>query len=409
MKIFGYEFSVRKALQTVSGSSGWFPLIREPSPGAWQRGETVDAATALSHSAVYACVTLISSDLGKLPLQITQRKKGYWEPVDHTLDALLRRPNSYQNRAQFIGQWAASKLLHGNAYALKERSAARTVRALHVLDPRGVTPLISDDGAVFYRLARNALAGLPNEITVPARELIHDRGFTPFHPLTGVSPITAAALAAEQGLAIQNAATAFFKNGARSSVVLSAPESITAEDAERLRKQWAEGYSGANAGRPAVLTGGMKVEQLTMTSVDAQLLEQMAWTAQDVCRAFRVPAWKIGAGPSAPYTNSETTNLVYYSDCLQPLIESLELALDEGLSLPVDHRTEFDLDQLLRMDTATRFSAFATAIGAGFMTPNEARRRSSLPPIEGGDTCYLQQQYFSLAEHNARASQGAPE
>lgn len=186
-------------------------------------------------------------------------------------------------------------------------------------------------------------------------------------------------------------------------------ESITPEDAERLRKQWAEGYNGANAGRPAVLTGGMKVEQLTMSSVDAQLLEQMAWTAQDVCRAFRVPAWKIGAGPSAPYTNSETTNLVYYSDCLQPLIESLELALDEGLSLPVDHRTEFDLDQLLRMDTATRFSAYATAIGAGFMTPNEARRRSSLPPIDGGDTCYLQQQYFSLAELNARASQGAPE
>ena len=78
------------------------------------------------------------------------------------------------------------------------------------------------------------------------------------------------------------------------------------------------------------------------------------------------------------------------------------------MSLPTDQRTEFDLDQLLRMDTATRFSAYATAIGAGFMTPNEARRRSSLPPIEGGDTCYMQVQNYSLAELNARASQGTP-
>lgn len=406
MKIFGYELNVRKAPQTITGNGGWFPLVREASAGAWQRGESIDASTALSHSAVFACVALIASDVGKLPVQITQRQTGYWAPVEHPLDALLRRPNNYQNRAQFIGAWIASKLLHGNAYVLKVRSASGMVHSLHVLDPKSVNPLVADDGAVFYRLGRNPLAGLHEEITLPARELIHDRGFTPLHPLLGVSPISAAALAAEQGIAIQTAATAFFKNGARSSVLITAPGAITQATADTLRTHWAEGYSGANTGRPAVLSDGMSVSQLTMSSTDAQLLEQMNWTAQDVCRAFRVPAWKIGAGPSAPYTNNEATNLTYYSDCLQPLIESLELGLDDGLSLPTNQRTELDLDHLLRMDTSTRYAAYATAIGAGFMQPNEARRKESLPPVPGGDTCYLQQQYFSLAELAARQSEG---
>ena len=85
------------------------------------------------------------------------------------------------------------------------------------------------------------------------------------------------------------------------------------------------------------------------------------------------------------------------------------MCLDEGLALAPDTRTELDEGVLLRMDAATRFKTYSDAIGGGWMAPNEARRREGLPPVEGGDTPYLQQQNFSLSALARRdQQQGAP-
>jgi len=49
--------------------------------------------------------------------------------------------------------------------------------------------------------------------------------------------------------------------------------------------------------------------------------------------------------------------------------------------------------------------ATSQAIGAGFMSPNEARAKFDLKPVDGGDTPYLQQQNYSLAALNRRDEQ----
>ena len=58
-------------------------------------------------------------------------------------------------------------------------------------------------------------------------------------------------------------------------------------------------------------------------------------------------------------------------------MRSIELCLDEGLGLTEvvgkTYGTWFDLDDLLRMDTATLVEAEAKAVGAGIEAPNESR------------------------------------
>jgi len=52
---------------------------------------------------------------------------------------------------------------------------------------------------------------------------------------------------------------------------------------------------------------------------------------------------------------------------------------------------------LIWMDTATRTKAAHDAIVAGAMSPNEARMKYfGLGPVPGGDSPFLQQQYYSL-------------
>lgn len=401
MKIFGLDISKKKAasnLQSV-GSGGWFPIVRETYDGAWQQGVEVRQQDMLAHSAVFACVSLIASDIAKLPIQITEKADGIWKGVLSEQDGLLRKPNSYQNRLQFIEQWIGSKLLHGNAYALKRRDAVGRIVGLLLINPERVEPLIAEDGSVFYRLSPNdRLSGITDEgVTVPAREIIHDRMNCFFHPLIGISPLTACALAANQGMSIQKNSVSFFGNNSNPGGVLTAPGAISKETADRLKAHWETNYSGKNAGRVAVLGDGLKYEQMAVTPSDAQLIDQLKWTAESVCTAFHVPAYKIGAGVVPTYGNAEVLNQIYYTDCLQSLIEALELSLDDGLDLPLNQRTELDLDSLLRMDTVTRFQAYTSAIGGGWMAPNEARRKEGMAPVEGGDTCYMQQQDFSLA------------
>src|SRR5580765_2284880 len=164
----------QKALSSLPyGSNAWsYPIIREPFPGAWQRDISINRDTASSFHADFACKTLIARDIAKLRVKLVEKDKNdIWsETTSPAFSPVLRRPNDYQTRNQFWECWVLSKLSRGNTYVLKVRDDRNVVTALHVLDPTSVQPLVSDDGAVFYRLNSDNLAGI-GDIVVPAREI----------------------------------------------------------------------------------------------------------------------------------------------------------------------------------------------------------------------------------------------
>lgn len=398
-----------KELSSVSPRGGWSPVVKESYAGAWQRNVEVRRDLVLSHHAVFSCQTLIASDIAKLRIRLVQRdENGIWKEVPNRNFRAIVKPNRYQTRLQFYESWVLSKLQSGNAYILKERNG-EGVSSLHVLDPNRVRPLVADNGEVFYELSADQLAGVEHRLVVPARDIIHDRFNCMFHPLVGLSPIFASGLAATQGLAIQNDSTLFFQNGARPGGVLVAPGEIADADAQRLKEYWDLNFSGANAGKVAVLGSGLKYEAMRAKAVDSQVIDQLRWSAEVVCGVYHVPAFMAGVGQEPSYNNVQNLTLRYYSQCLQVLIESIEALLDEGLGLDGEAGTgssmgvEFDIDDLLRMDTVTQFEVVQKAKGTA--TLNETRRRVNLGPVDGGDTIYLQQQDHSLAAIAARDEQ----
>lgn len=392
----------------IASPGAWWPIIKESFAGAWQRNEVLAVQNVLTYAPVYACVTLIASDIGKLrPKLVEQDPDGIWtETGNPAFSPVLRKPNRYQNRIQFYQHWLTSKLIHGNTYVLKQRDNREVVVGMYILDPTRVKVLVAPDGSVFYALAVDNLAGLTEEdvkLAVPASEIIHDVMCPLYHPLCGVSPISACAIAALLALKIQNDSLNFFANSAQPSGILTAPHFIKEETAKRLKEQWDLNFTGENAGKVAVLGDGLEFDPLRQNARDAQLIEQLKWTGDDVCTAFHVPPYKIGIGQPPNYNNIEALNQQYYSECLQILIETLELLLDEGLGLAeakiggVQLGVEFEIDDLLRMDTSTRVKAASEAIGGGGMMINEARKKyHGLKSVAGGNAVYLQQQNYSI-------------
>jgi HK97 family phage portal protein len=329
---------------------------------------------------------------------------GIWtETANAAFTPVLRKPNRFQNHIQFKESWVASKLMRGNTYILKARDARNVVVALYPLDPCRVTPLVAPDGEVFYQLSEDNLAGIgAAQVVVPASEIIHDRMNCLFHPLVGLSPLYAAAATAEQGLKIQRNSSQFFANNSSPGGMLIAPGEISPANAQALKEAWQQNYSGANAGRVAVLGNNLKFEPMRMSAVESQLIEQLNISAKVICSAFHVPPFMIGMGEEPTYSNGETRTSHYYSQCLQSHIEHMEEAFDDALGLLGAPKSglilgvELDLSGLMRMDTKTQIEALSEAVKGSIMTPNEARRPLNLPKVKGGDTIFMQQQNFSL-------------
>jgi HK97 family phage portal protein len=420
MRIFGlpvpFTGEKQKALASVPvGSGGWYPIIREPYAGAWQRNVTINTDTAASFHADFACKTLIARDIAKLRVKLAEKDSDdIWsETTNPAFSPVLRRPNDYQTRNQFWECWLLSKLSRGNTYVLKERDNRQVVTALHVLDPTRVQPLIADDESVFYRLSTDNLAGIDTDIIVPAREIIHDRMNCLFHPLVGTPPVFASGLASMLGLNAQNASALLFENSSTPGGIITAPGNIDAIDQDRFKAEWEQRFMRGNRGRVAILGGGLKYERVSMTNVEGQLIESLKWSAEVVCSVYHVPPYKVGVGALPSYNNVQALNTEYYSQALQSHIEEIEELLDYGLGLGIGGATnnlgtEFDIDTLLRMDSMTQITAIRDAVGAGVMSPNEGRGKLDLKPVDGGESPYLQQQNYSLAALAKRDTQADP-
>jgi len=415
MKVFGYEVTVRKATQTLSSvfDRGWH-VIQESFAGAWQRDVVINRDEVLAQSTVFACITLIASDIAKLRAKLIEKVGGIWDEIESpSFSPVLRKPNRYQTWLKFAEQWVVSKLTHGNTYVLKERDRRNVVVAMYVLDPQRVQPLVADSGDVYYQLQSDNLTQVPEDLpAVPASEIIHDRMVCLHHPLIGVSPLTACGLSATLALKIARNSAKFFENMSRPSGILTAPGQISDPTALRIKEHWQTNFGGDNIGKVAVLGDGLKYEAMSVNAIDAQLVDQLKLSGENVCAVFHVPAYMVGAGPVPPNNNVQALTLQYYSQCLQSLIESMEACLDDGLGLGIEGETkrmgvELCLDDLMRMDSATQMDLLVKGVG-GIMTPDEARAKLNLKPIEGGNTVYLQQQNYSLAALAKRDSKEDP-
>ena len=190
LQVFGraLELTAKAAPLTApngmdSTRGGWFPLVvREPYAGAWQVNVEGRRDLVLAYSAVYACVTLIASDIGSFCLQLVERTRDdIWEPATFAYLAELRSRTATRRSTSFVEQWITSKPIWGNTHA-EGRDGRGVVTALSC-STRRVKPLVAPDGGIYYELRRDdlsgELAGLSRDSPSCRRAIIHDTMISP--------------------------------------------------------------------------------------------------------------------------------------------------------------------------------------------------------------------------------------
>ena len=192
----------------------------------------------------------------------------------------------------------------------------------------------------------------------------------------------------------------FLGDGMRPDLALVTPKEtrLQSEQIDDLRMQWHSRYNGmANSKAPVVLTGGMDIKQLTMTAVDAQLLETRKLQAEQIAQIFGVPPHMVGMVEKTTSWGSgiENQSIGFVKYTLQRHLVKIEQEINRKC-----HRTErlfceFDTKGLERGDLKSRNESYRIALGrAGepsWLTVNEVRRAENLPPIAGGDELFSNQ------------------
>lgn len=403
IKAAGYTAPGTGVAQWLWGAGTAGP--HEPFAGAWQSNITAAMSAGpniLAYSAVYACVNIISSDIARMPVRVMRPKEGGGreEAVKHPATFLFRKPNDYQTLLQFLQHYFTSKLINGNTYVLILRDARGVPWRMYVLDPNKVRPMIAPDGSIFYQLSMDELSGITGPVTVPSRNILHDRAATFWHPLVGVSPLFAAGVSAMTGSRILMNSEKFFANMSRAGGVLTAPGKMTPENMRKAQVEWDANYSGQGIGKTAVLANGLEFKPMTINAIDAMLVDQLRWTVEDIARVYRVPGFKLGDLNKVSYRNSEQMARDYFQGCLSYHIESFEQCMKRSLELAEDISVEYDLRPLFRMETDTRYDTYAKALAAGFLSINEVRAEEDLPPVAGGYEPRVQAQYIPLSKAN---------
>lgn len=360
----------------------------------------VTGSSAMSLSAVWACTNLLAGTIASLPFQVYRQVDGQREVAnDHPLYRLLHdSPNYDQTALDFWEFIAASLELWGNAYAKVERSDGRVV-ALRPVTPELMTVKRLPTGPIEYSWTNEG-----RQYRVTDEDMLHIRGFGG-DPLGGLSTLHFGRSVFGIAQATDVAASATFRNSLRPTGALTFENWLSAENREIAEKRLTEKYVGAvNAGRPLVLEGGTKWVPLTINPEDAQMLESRGFSVEEICRFFGVPPFMVGHTEKSTSwgTGIEQQTLGFQKFTLRRRLKRIEQAVSKQLLTSADRAAgvsvEFNIEGLLRGDSAGRASFYNTMTQIGAMTINEVRMKENMPPVAGGDVPRMQMQNVPITE-----------
>jgi HK97 family phage portal protein len=310
--------------------------------------------------------------------------------------------NDYMSAFEFREFMVRCLDLYGNAYAAIERDTAGRVTALHPLQPGTVSIEKLSTGRLRYRVQ----GGMSAAVVLLQEEMLHLRGPSK-DGVIGMSPIAMARGTLNLALAQKKTAAGLMENSLRPSAVITYPGIMGAEQQARWRAAVNDRLRGPDkAGSFLMFDNGAKFEKMAFSPEDAEFLDSMKHSNEDIARIFGVPPTAVGILDRGTYSNVEQEAASLIQNCLGPLAARIEAAMSRCLLTAENRRSlyiEFDLSSLLRGDVKSRFEAYRVAREIGVYSANDVRRRENEPPIAGGDQYHMPANWVALG-----ASQSAP-
>ena len=369
------------------------PNISLSDPGTWEQifgtsigtdsGIPVTPTKALTCSAVWQAVNLISGDVAKLPIMVYRSRyedgTEYLQPQpEHPLSWRLGwQPNKEDSAVDFWQRVMVHALLWTNAY-------------IYIADDGDLLTLLPDrtiparaDGELFYATEADG-----RMVPILAEKVMHIRGIT-IDGMADLPLIQQARNAIALALAQEKFASKFFANGGRIGGILELPAGMSKPTRDSVEEGFRKSYEGAdNPFKTVILRENAKFHAAQMSPVDSQLVEGTEAQVRQIARFFNLPPAKLNIKDASAYNAIEQANQAYLDQTLaiwlRKITAQCELKLLSSREQAL-YQIRHDVAELLKMDPLKQIQMGEIGIRSRVLSPNEVRAKLNYPPYDGGD------------------------
>ena len=356
----------------------------------------VSPTTALTFSAVWAAMRLLSESVSTLPIGV-YKKTNNGDRVEQNTDLsylLKYQPNTYQNKITFIEKVMMDLLSNGNSFVRIERNTLGKPIELLPLNYNDVTVYFKDN-KLYY--SSDQLNGTYN-----AEDILHFKLITNVNSLNsttqdggilGMSPITQCKNAIGWGMDVEEFGRTWFKNSAKLSGILKTDRSLSEQAIDRLRNSFNSNYSQlSGSNQTAVLEEGLEFQPLSVSADNAQFLQSREFSISEIARIFNVPPHLLKDLTKSSFNNIEMQSQEFVTYSLMPYLNKIELEMNTKLFRKTSVGTEyikFNTNALLRGNIKDRSDYYKTAITNGWLSVNEVRAKEEENKIADGDKHFI--------------------
>ena len=336
---------------------------------------------ALSLSAVYSAVELISNSIALLPIQV-KFKDDKGDPQvnsDHELNLAFN--NNDMSKYMIIKMMVVDMLLFGNGYALIERSGG------HVT---GIRYLESNDVQVQWDKYKNKLYytcnTVPGKVIQPENILHIYKNSRDGH--TGIGVLKYAARTIDLANYTENSSLDYFAKGLNVTGIVHAKQPMNKMQAQQALNS-IEGNVNADKAYYKFLPFDIDFQPLTQNAKDAQMIETRLFNVSEIARFFNISPVLLQDLSKSSYSTVEAANLQFLTQTLLPYISIIEAEFNRKLVGEENIFIDLDEREFLRTDSQSTANYLSTLKNNGIITTNECREMLGLPRIEGGDEIYV--------------------
>jgi HK97 family phage portal protein len=375
---------------SLTDPKAWNPSLWNLFGAQSLAGENVTEHTALTYSAVYNAISLISGTIGALPLHLMQRREKSKRIADDRVmyGVMHDSANQYMTAMALRECLMAHILAWGNGYCEIVRNGYGELSALWPITPNRVTPIMVD-----YELKYRIRLPDGADIILPREKVLHVPGLG-FDGFLGYSVIAMARKSIGLGMAMETFGSRFFGEGTHPGVIVEHPGKLSPEAHSNLKGSLSDTYSGlGNSHRLMLLEEGMKFQKIVIDPKDSQFLESRLFQIPEVARWFNLPPHKLKDLTKSSFSNIESEQISFVTDSILPWLVRLEQNFNSQLLSESDRQYsgrgrlyyKHSVEGLLRADAASRGSYYREMFNVGAMSVNEIREKEDMDPIPGGD------------------------
>ena len=351
--------------EDVYGVSGGFSIFKQHN------------SFALSLSAVYSAVELISNSIALLPIQVKFKDDKGEPQVNSEHELNLAFNNNDMSKYMIIKMMVVDMLLFGNGYALIERSGG------HVT---GIRYLESNDVQVQWDKYKKKLYYTCNTVAgkiIQPENILHIyKNSRDGH--TGIGVLKYAARTIDLANYTENSSLDYFAKGLNVTGIVHAKQPMNKIQAQQALNS-IEGNVNADKAYYKFLPFDIDFQPLTQNAKDAQMIETRLFNVSEIARFFNISPVLLQDLSKSSYSTVEAANLQFLTQTLLPYISIIEAEFNRKLVGKENIFIDLDEREFLRTDSQSTANYYVTLVNAGILSRNEVREQLGYNKVEGGD------------------------